>query len=69
MSIITIIGIMFGTSGAIDCILGNKLGLGEEFERAFYLLGTLALSMIGMIVIAPVIADVAQPLSKLGLQA
>lgn len=65
MSIITIIVIIFGTIGAIDCILGNKLGLGEEFERAFYLLGTLALSMIGMIVIAPVIADVAQPLSKL----
>ncbi len=64
MNIITIIVIIFGTIGAIDCIFGNKLGLGEEFEKAFNLLGIMALSMIGMIVIAPAIADVAQPLSK-----
>ncbi len=48
--------------GAVDFLLGNRFGLGKEFEKSFRLLGTLALSMIGMIVIAPVIGDVFRPL-------
>ena len=43
----------FSLLGALDRILGNKFGLGKEFEKGFELLGTLALSMIGMIVLTP----------------
>ena len=44
--------------GGVDRVLGNKLGLGAQFERAFQLLGSMALSMVGMICLAPVLADV-----------
>ena len=44
--------------GGADRIFGNKLGLGEQFERGFLLLGPMALSMAGMICLAPVLADV-----------
>ena len=48
--------------GAIDRILGNRFGLGKEFEKGVMMLGTLALSMIGMIVISPVLAGMLQPI-------
>lgn len=44
--------------GGADRLLGNKFGLGEQFERGFMLLGPLALSMAGMVCLAPVLADV-----------
>ena len=44
--------------GGADRILGNRFGLGEQFERGFMLLGPLALSMAGMVCLAPVLADV-----------
>lgn len=44
--------------GGADRLLGNKFGLGEQFERGFMLLGPLALSMVGMVCLAPVLADV-----------
>lgn len=43
--------------GGVDRILGNKFGLGEQFEKGFLLLGPMALSMAGMICLAPVLAD------------
>lgn len=42
--------------GGIDRICGNKLGLGAQFEKGFTLLGPMALSMAGMICLAPVLA-------------
>lgn len=44
--------------GGADRILGNKFGLGAQFEKGFMLLGPMALSMTGMICLAPVLADV-----------
>ena len=44
--------------GGLDRILGNKLGYGEKFEEGFKLLGPTALSMAGIICLAPVLADV-----------
>ena len=44
--------------GGLDRIFGNKLGLGDQFEKGFMLLGPMALSMAGMICLAPVLADV-----------
>ena len=61
MNVLSIIMLVFAALGALDRIFGNKLGLGKEFERGFNLLGTMALSMIGMIVLSPVIADLVSP--------
>lgn len=52
---------IFSLVGATDRIFGNRLGLGKEFERGLEMLGALALSMIGMIVISPLIADLLRP--------
>lgn len=51
----------FAVLGAIDRILGNKLGLGEPFEEGIRTMGTLALAMIGIICLAPVLANVLRP--------
>lgn len=47
--------------GAIDAILGNKVGLGKQFEEGFNAMGPLALGMVGIICLAPVIATVLGP--------
>ena len=61
MSVLTIIILIFSVIGAIDRIFGNRLRLGNEFEKGFMLLGNMSLSMIGMIVISPLIADLLAP--------
>ena len=53
MSPITIVVLVFSILGAVDYIIGNKIGIGDEFKRAFSLFCPMALSMLGMIVIAP----------------
>ncbi len=52
--------LIFSVLGAVDLVIGNKFGLGEEFEKGFKLTGTLILSMVGMIVIAPFIGTLIQ---------
>ncbi|MEN8251439.1 MAG: ethanolamine utilization protein EutH, partial [Bacteroidota bacterium] len=47
--------------GGIDRIIGNKLGLGEQFEEGFNAMGPLALGMVGIVTLAPVIARVLGP--------
>ncbi len=61
MSFISVLVLIFSSIAAVDYLFGNKLGLGKEFENAFKMLGTLALSMIGMIVISPLIAEFLDP--------
>ena len=51
----------FAVLGAIDRILGNKLGLGEEFEEGIRAMGSLALAMLGIITLAPVLARLLRP--------
>lgn len=48
---------IFCVVGAIDYVLGKKFGVGKEFEGGIMLLGPMALSMIGMILLAPLIAQ------------
>ncbi len=60
--IISWIMIVFSILGAIDRIFGSRLGLGKEFERGIMLLGTMALSMVGMIVVSPMIAELLRPM-------
>lgn len=55
MSPITITILAFSLFGAADYLLGNKIGVGKEFEKAFSLFCPMALSMLGMIVVAPAI--------------
>ena len=52
---------VFGVLGALDRIFGNRLGLGERFEEGIQSMGSLALAMVGIIVIAPVLADLLKP--------
>ena len=47
--------------GAADKILGNRLGLGRKFDEGFQAMGPLALGMVGIVCLAPVIADVSGP--------
>lgn len=53
--------LVFAVIAALDRIIGNRFGLGKQFERGFMLLGVMALSMIGMIILAPGIAVVLSP--------
>ncbi len=48
--------------GAIDRIIGNKLGLGEQFEEGLNALGPLALAMVGVVSLAPVLKKVLEPI-------
>ena len=52
---------VFAIIGALDKIFGNKLKLGDEFEKGLLTLGPLSLSMLGMMTIAPVLADLLVP--------
>lgn len=53
---------VFMILGALDRIFGNRLGLGQEFENGIMTFGTLALSMLGIISLAPVLANLLRPL-------
>ena len=43
--------------GGIDRLAGNRFGLGEKFEEGFCLLGQTALSMAGILCLAPLLSD------------
>ena len=51
----------FAGVGALDRILGNRLGLGKEFENGIEAMGSLALAMVGIVCLAPVLAAVLRP--------
>ncbi len=58
---LSIIFFVFAVVGAVDYMFNNKFQIGEEFKRGFMLFGSMSLSMIGMLVLAPVIGDVLRP--------
>ena len=51
----------FAALGAIDRIFGNRFGLGESFEEGIQAMGALALAMLGIIALAPVLAELLNP--------
>ncbi len=53
MNALTVIILAFSLLGALDRMIGNKFGLGREFARGFELFTPMALSMIGMLILAP----------------
>ena len=52
---------VFAVLGALDRIIGNKFGIGKEFEDGILAMGSLAMAMIGVITLAPVLAAVLRP--------
>lgn len=58
MDIVTNFLLCFSVLGALDRIIGNRFGLGEEFEKGIKMMGIMMLSMTGMIIIAPCFASV-----------
>ncbi len=62
MNTISYIMVAFALIGALDRIFGNKLGLGKEFEKGIYMLGPLAISMVGMLIMSPFLAHYMSPL-------
>ena len=52
---------VFAVLGALDRIFGNRLGLGKEFEEGILAMGSLAIAMVGIICLAPVLANVLRP--------
>ena len=57
MDQIILYAMAFGAAlGGLDQILGNRLGLGRAFENGFQLLGPVALSMAGIICLAPLLS-------------
>ena len=59
--VIVYLMVIFMVLGAADRIIGNRFGLGEKFEEGITAMGSLALAMIGIICLAPVLADVLRP--------
>lgn len=51
----------FMVLGALDRAIGNRFGLGEQFEEGFNAMGPLALAMVGVMCLAPVLAKLLNP--------
>ena len=54
---------VFAVLGALDRIFGNRFGLGEKFEEGILAMGSLALAMVGIISLAPVLANLLMPVA------
>ena len=52
---------IFMALGALDRIFGSRLGLGKQFEEGILAIGALALSMLGILSLAPVLAKLLRP--------
>ena len=52
---------LFAVLGAVDRILGNRYGLGKEFEEGILAMGSLALAMVGIVCLAPVLSALLKP--------
>ena len=52
---------LFALLGALDRILGNRFGIGKEFEEGILAMGSLGMAMLGIISLAPVLAGLLKP--------
>lgn len=59
--IILYIMVGFMVLGAIDKVLGNRWGYGQQFDEGFMAMGALALAMVGVVSLAPVLANLLSP--------
>lgn len=60
--VIIYIMVVFMVLGAIDKCLGNKFGLGEQFDEGLMAMGSLTLAMVGIISLSPVLANLLSPI-------
>lgn len=60
--IIIYLMVIFMVIGAVDKCIGNKLGLGQQFEEGIMAMGSLTLAMVGIISLSPVLAKVLSPI-------
>ncbi|MBE6929360.1 MAG: ethanolamine utilization protein EutH [Ruminococcaceae bacterium] len=58
--ILAVMGICF-VLGAVDRLIGNRFGLGEKFEEGIRTTGDLILTMAGMMVLSPLLAEFLLP--------
>lgn len=58
ISWIIAIGILIGMT---DMLAGNRFGVGEKFRQGFELIGSMMLSMAGIMALAPAIAELLNP--------
>lgn len=63
-SVIMMIMMVFMVVGAVDKIMGNKFGYGEQFDEGFNAIGPLAMAMAGVVAAAPVLAYILGPILK-----
>lgn len=61
-TIVVMIMAIFMIVGAIDRICGNKHGYGEQFEEGINAMGPLAMSMAGVVAVAPILALILNPI-------
>jgi ethanolamine transporter len=59
--IIMYIMVLFMALGALDKMFGNHFGLGAKFDEGIMAMGSLALSMVGIIILAPILAKILSP--------
>lgn len=59
--IIVLMMAIFMLVGALDRILGNRFGLASEFENGLMAMGSLSLTMLGILCLAPVLANLLRP--------
>lgn len=52
---------IFMILGALDRIFGSRFGIGKQFEEGILAIGALALSMLGILALAPVLANILKP--------
>lgn len=62
MNAVSIVMAAFSLLAALDLITGNHLKIGKEFERGLHMLGPMAISMVGMLVLVPGIEALLAPL-------
>ena len=61
--ILIIVMAAFAVLGALDRIFGNRFGLGQQYEEGILAMGSLALAMVGIICLAPVLANLLMPVA------
>ncbi len=61
MNYVSVFMAFFSMLGALDLMIGDRFGLGKEFKKGFELLGAMTLSMVGMIVVAPLLGQWISP--------
>ncbi|MBQ7897281.1 MAG: ethanolamine utilization protein EutH [Clostridia bacterium] len=65
MNILYVVMACFSLIAALDRATGNHLGMGKEFEKGIMILGTLTFSMVGMLLAAPLFAELLLPVTSL----